>query len=104
MPVTHQFPPPQLPIGERPGERMVAGQPYVFSLDLLNAYLADRAIAEAPADLSQLTWDHLSSLFGAYLNRRSRFPNDEAAQLFGQRVCAERTRRPEYAAFRKECA
>lgn len=46
----------------RPGERIVAGKPYVFDAELLNNHLAEQAVADAPADLSSLDDSALASL------------------------------------------
>jgi hypothetical protein len=82
----------------RPGERLVAGKPYVYDADALGAHIADERIAAAPADLTTLTDSEVSTLWGAWLNadrRRRREVED-----FGRRICTERHNRPMSAAER----
>jgi hypothetical protein len=79
----------------RPGERLLHGAVEIYSLDLLNAHLADRAIEQAPADLTGLSYDDLNALCLAYLNRVRRV-RDAETEAFGSRVCGERASRPEY--------
>ncbi|MES2724886.1 MAG: hypothetical protein V4656_17175 [Pseudomonadota bacterium] len=75
----------------RPGERLVAGKPYVFNEDLLNAHLADKALAAIPADLTTVTDDALTGLFYQWLNADARRrPEVEAV---GRPICDERARR-----------
>lgn len=81
----------------RPGERLSHGAVEVFNSGLLNAFLADRAIEQAPADLTGLSYDDLNALCLAYLNRVRRV-RDAETEAFGSRVCGERASRPEYAA------
>lgn len=77
----------------RPGERLLAGRPYVFNFDLLNAYLADEAVAAAPADLSNLTDEEVSALWGAWMNAARRRLGDARVDEVGRLVCAEKDRR-----------
>jgi hypothetical protein len=79
----------------RPGERLLHGVVEIYSLDLLNTHLADRAIEQAPADLTGLSYDDLNGLCLAYLNRVRRV-RDAETEAFGSRVCGERASRPEY--------
>ena len=89
---------PAVEPGHRPGERIVAGRPYISDLNLLNAYEADRAIEAAPADLTALSWNELTELFYAWLNRSGRRRYDGLTDEFGRKLGAERARRPEYQA------
>lgn len=84
----------------RPGERLLAGKPYVFDQDALNAHLADLDVENAPADLSILADDEITGLFYSYLNRRTRKPFDAVTIDLGERVCRERHARPMSAAER----
>lgn len=95
----HRAPTRRAPPGLRPGERMVNGYPHVFSLDLLRSYLAACEVADAPDDLTQLSWNELSVLFNSYLRLRADRPDDADVVAFGARVCNERARRPEYAVY-----
>lgn len=79
----------------RPGERLLHGQIVVFNSDLLNNFLADQRIEDAPADLTALTYAKLETLVSAFLNR-SRRVRDPETMAFGSRVCAERASRAEY--------
>ena len=45
-----------------PGERLVAGRPYCFDMEARLDFLAQRAKAEAPADLTTLTDEALMDL------------------------------------------
>lgn len=78
----------------RPGERLLHGAVYVFDHDLLNAHLADEAVALAPADLTALSDADVSALWLSWLNCDRRRRRDEAVRAFGQRICAERASRP----------
>ncbi len=87
-----QIPSPAAP-KLRPGERLVAGRPYVFDADLLRAYEADLQVESAPEDLSTFTDTEVSELWGAWLNRDRRKPFDALTKAVGERVCAERAAR-----------
>lgn len=54
--------PPEAAQTLRPGERLVAGKPYIFDHAALNLHLAREAIASAPANLSALGDDELRGL------------------------------------------
>ena len=89
--------------GYRPGERMVAGKPYVFNADLLNLHLAHEDVLSAPLDLRSLSYDALVGLmFKAGLVNTAadgRLPyrlDREASEALFRRVCDERATRPEY--------
>ena len=75
----------------RPGERLIAGKPYVFSQTLLNAHLADEALAAATDDLSGLSDDDLTGLFYQWLNADARRLGEPSE--IGKRICNERARR-----------
>lgn len=83
---------PRTPL--RPGERLVAGKPYIFDLNALNAYEADQALANMPADLSGLTDEAITGLYYAWLNVHGRTPRDAAVNAAGAAICAERETRP----------
>lgn len=86
--------------GLRAGERLLAEKPYVFDQDALNAELADLDVETAPSDLASFTDEDVAGLFYAWLNRHRRLPFDVLTQEVGRRVCAERTRRGQDAAYR----
>lgn len=78
----------------RPGERLLAGKPYVYDQTLLNEHLAAERLASVPADLSALSFDDLSGLlYDCGLVRRR---HDPAHRELAGRVAAERATRPEY--------
>lgn len=70
----------------RPGERLVAGKPYTFDQDAVNAFEADLAIASAPADLAALSPAEISRLRCAWQNADRRRPRE--VEAFGRRICA----------------
>lgn len=85
--------------GYRPGERMLAGEPYVFNHDLLLAHFSAQRIARGvPTDLSSLSYDALLDLVATYLNASRDHSCDDDVIAFGAAVCAERGRRPEHQA------
>jgi hypothetical protein len=80
----------------RPGERLVAGKPYVFDQAALNDHLAREAVADAPADLTAMAAVELNSLHMHCL-RLGRLDGTAMAVL--RRVIAEQSGRGERAAF-----
>lgn len=91
--------------GYRPGERMVAGKPYVFNAGSLGLYLANEAVLTAPADLTRLSYDDVSALLMAaetVLTARpertgyARALDVQAAEILAKRAANERASRPEY--------
>jgi len=80
--------------GRRPGERMLDGKPYVFNADSLNRWLAEEAVATAPADLARLTGPELHALDYRCIRRLADTgQGDGAALTLHARVTAERRRR-----------
>lgn len=73
----------------RPGERMLAGRPYIFDQNALNAFLAVEALRNAPADLTKLSDEDLQGLFYASV---AKVPVDLIATA--KRVCDEWHSRP----------
>ncbi len=73
----------------RPGERLVAGKPYVFDQNALNAFLAVEALRNAPADLTALSDEDLLGLFYASV---AKVPADLLDTA--KRVCDEWHSRP----------
>ena len=55
--------PRSAPVQLRPGERLVAGRPYVYDQDALADWLAVEAKRDAPDDLATLASEELDSLF-----------------------------------------
>ena len=77
----------------RPGERLLAGRPYVYNQDLLNAYEADLAIKNMGEDVGAMSDSELDGLFYQWLNRYARLPLDRLTIRAGTRICGERARR-----------
>jgi len=94
------------PEGFRPGERMVAGRPYVFNAGLLGLHLANEAVQSAPEDLSGLTYDEVFGLWCSAHKLTSSRPIDrvnlpysvdlEMARDVARRAADERATRPDY--------
>lgn len=92
----------------RPGERLVAGRVHCFDLDLRNLDVAHERVLSAPADLSGLTYDEVTTLqmaaFSVLRARRADWMalpytlNMVAADAVAARASNERAARPEYAA------
>lgn len=89
----------------RPGERMVAGLPYVFDANLLRLHLAIEAVqASTSRPTSTLSDAEVSSLWGKWLivdgaKRQDLLalpaqPNWTVINAFGTAICDERARRP----------
>ena len=72
----------------RPGERMLAGKPYVYDADLLLSFKARELVNGAPADLSGLTDAELDALNSAGMRRWFDTQHAEAGDFRG-RVFAE---------------
>lgn len=80
--------------GQRPGERLINGRPYVFDLDALNGYLAQEAVDAAPQDLGALTGPELTSLDYRCTRRLADAGGrDPDALALHTRLTAERRRR-----------
>jgi hypothetical protein len=75
----------------RPGERLVAGRPYIFDQGLLNDYVACMAKVDAPADLSGLTDEQMTCL--SYNATRLGWISRGLDTELSARVAAERRRR-----------
>jgi hypothetical protein len=104
----HSAPPHQIEIGPRgaalvsdllpalrPGERLVAGRPYVFNQDTLNDYEAALAVCNAPADLSALSASEFARLLYAAIRVAAFTCNQVVTAL--DRLEAERARRAAFA-------
>lgn len=92
---------PGLAPGYRPGERMLAGKPYVFNGDRLAIYLAFEGIRSAPADLTRISEAALRQLSShctaiSWLSDRDPARTPEIVsqmEALRFRVVAERNRR-----------
>lgn len=86
--------------GQRPGERMLNGKPYVFNADSLNRYLAEDAVATALADLTSMSVGELASMDYRCIRRLADTGHrDPAALALHARVTAERRARGMDVAF-----